>query len=182
MPIEREFKYVLDHRNELEAKVQALGALGVKIQQGYLSKGGRIRSKTYPEKHGFHGMNHCYFTYKHKLSGQPGCLEIEQLISDHDFSLAWLDADHIIDKVRYEVTCDQGFVWEIDFFKSNGDTYFALAECEVQEHQGRPEALHDIVNANLVLAVDEDDNRFQNRKLSNVKKVSKLFRELTRGR
>lgn len=178
MPIEREFKYVLDHRNGLEQKLKDQGVLGVSIKQGYLSKGGRIRSKEYPE-----GSTQYIFTYKHKLSGRPGCLEIEQNISPEDFELAWDEADHTIDKIRYVVQCENDFQWEIDFFRDDdGKTFFALAECEVHNDQDRPTELHDFVKANLIFAVDENDSRFQNRKLSNVKKTSKLFKEVLNGK
>lgn len=183
MPIEREFKYVLDHRNDLEQQLKVMGVLGVTMKQGYLSKGGRIRSKSYPEGHGFHGMNHFVFTYKHKLKNQPGCLEIENPISESDFKLGWADADHIIDKTRYVVQCTNAFIWEIDIFRdANGDVFFAMAECEVHEGQERPAEMHEFVKDNLVFAVPEEDNRFQNRKLSDVKKTSKLFKEVVRGK
>lgn len=182
MPIEREFKYVLDHRNDLEPKLKALGAHGVEIKQGYLSKGGRIRSKAYPAGHALEGTTQYIFTYKHKLSKQPGCLEIEQDITPSDFNLAWSEADHVIDKIRYVIECTNAFVWEIDFFKHKGKTFFALAECEVHEGQDRPAELHEFVKAHLLLAADESDNRFQNRKLSDVKQTMKLFKEVARGK
>ena len=182
MPIEREFKYVLDHRVNLEQKLIELGAQGVEIKQGYLSKGGRIRSKAYPEGHALAGTTQYIFTYKHKLSNQPGCLEIEQDITPSDFALAWSEADHVIDKVRYVVECNNAFVWEIDIFKHGEKTFFALAECEVHEGQDRPVELHEFVKAHLILAVAETDNRFQNRKLADVKRATKLFKEAASGK
>jgi hypothetical protein len=183
MPVEREFKYVLDHRNNLEQKLIDQGTLGVVIKQGYLSKGGRIRSKTYPVDHSLEGTTQYIFTYKHKLSRQPGCLEIEQDITESDFLLAWSEADHVINKIRYVVECTNSFVWEIDFFRDADDkTFFALAECEVHEGQDRPKHLHEFVKNNLLLAVEESDNRFQNRKLSDVKKTTKLFKEAVSGK
>lgn len=190
MPIEREFKYVLDHRNDLEAQLKDQGYLGIEIKQGYLSKGGRIRSKSYPQGHGFEGKTQFIFTYKHKLSSRPGCLEIEQNISEDDFNLAWDEADHTIDKVRYVIqgTDDpvngvSPLVWEIDFFRDdNGQTYFALAECEVHQGQDRPQDVNTFVKEHLLLAVDENDGRFQNRKLSDVKRAGKLFKEALNGK
>lgn len=188
MPIEREFKYVLDHRNGLEEQLNALGVLGVTIKQGYLSKGGRIRSKTYPEGHGFHGTSHFVFTYKHKLKSQPGCLEIENTITEHDFQLGWQDADHVINKTRYVIEGHNDplngmtpYMWEVDIFRdADGDVFFAMAECEVHEGQDRPREIHEFVKANLVFAVPEEDNRFQNRKISDVRKANKLFKEVAR--
>lgn len=194
MPIEREYKYVLDHKSNLEDKLdamvqsQSITVYGVK--QGYLGKGGRIREKTYHYVHGapviFSDRHEkpveFVFTYKHNLKDCHGCLEIEQEISKADFDLAWSDAHHIIDKVRYVVKCENDFVWEIDFFKHNGKTFFVLAECEVDLNQSRPSRSHPIVEEHLLFAVPETDQRFQNRKLSNRKKVAKLLKEIVNGK
>lgn len=177
MPIEREFKYVLDHRGSLATKIEELGVQGTCIQQAYLSKGGRIRSKQTGDKIQY------VFTYKHKLKSQPGCLEIEHEITENDFRLGWLEADHVIDKTRYVVQCTNAFVWEIDVFRDqDGSVYFAMAECEVHEGQERPDVMHDFVKDNLIFEVPEKDGRFQNRKISNVAKAGKLFKEVVSGK
>jgi hypothetical protein len=191
MPIEREFKYVMQNSGALEHELLTrpveLGLVKiVNIQQGYLSRGGRVRRLT--EFAEFQTKllklsTEFVFTYKHDLSQQPGsCLEIETNISDEDFILAWEDSDHQIEKTRYVVLCNDDRRWEIDFFKRDGETYFVMAECEVPATEGAPETLHPFVEEHLVLAVDSADGRFKNRQLCNPDKVAVLLRDIQDGK
>ncbi len=187
MPIEREFKYVLKNTVGLEDELKTFCVdskqSSYDVEQGYLSRGGRIRSKTYSIQQGevvaedqkapIH-----WFTYKHDLTSHAGVLEIECQISKEDYDLAWVDADHTIIKTRYVIKAVDGLTWEIDFFRNSGHTYLVLAECEVDADKGAPETLHPFVEQNLLLAVAETDGRFKNRKLCNPKKVAKLLKEI----
>lgn len=200
MPIEREFKYVLrltdTLEDELKAYVLETNEDSYDIQQGYLSKGGRVRSRKAAIFVGhvvdetldseisrnYHQMltDRYIFTYKHDLEGRKkGVLEIECDISKADFDLAWTDADHKIEKTRYVVFDPQTrLTWEIDFFRNSGKTYFCLAECEVSVDADEPTILHPFVEKHFILAVDETDSRFNNRKLSDPHKVAKLLKEI----
>lgn len=187
MPIEREFKYVMHSPCEAERTLLEAVSKGelnlqiIDINQGYLSKGGRIRSKSHRPCNGRPGVDtvtEYVFTYKHRLMRQPGALEIECNISKHDFDLAWEDADHRIEKTRYVVKCTERGVWEIDFFRHQNKTYLALAEFEVPADQGPPTVLHPIVQEYLMFAVPEADDRFQNRKLVDPRRVGKLLKEI----
>lgn len=184
MPIEREFKYVLENVEGLEKEIRSLPHRAFDIQQGYLAGGGRLRSRVVTSIYGLTlvglvaHVEH-YFTYKHKLSNQPGDLEIECLIDQADFDLAWADATNRVTKTRYEVY-DQAtqLKWEIDFFRADGRVYLVLAECEVPADKGAPEAVHPLVAKHLLLAVEESDDRFVNRKLGNPDKVAQLLKEI----
>lgn len=188
MPIEREFKYVLRSPEELLQKLLRTEDLKgqADIQQGYLSKGGRIRRRTWWLKNGevfyessaIAKVEHI-FTYKHDLSSQPGVLEIETEISAADFALAWADADHKITKTRFLLDCQEsGGVWEVDFFKDSDGIYLALAEFEVPADAGPPDRLHPLVQEYLVFSVPEGDSRFANRRLCTRDRVEKLLEEI----
>ena len=160
-----------------EMKVKAI----IDIQQGYLSRGGRIRSKTYRPCNGRRpddDIVELIFTYKHKLANQPGQLEIECAMSQEDFDLAWSEADHKITKTRYILSCSERGVWEVDLFHGNGKIYLAMAEFEVPADVGPPDVCHPLVAEYLRYAVPEEDDRFSNRKLSDPKKVAKLLKEI----
>jgi hypothetical protein len=76
------------------------------------------------------------------------------------------------------IECKNKLFWEIDFFKDTKGTYFALAECEVEPSQDRPTMIHPLVEKYLIFEVPESDSRFQNRKLSDRKKVIKALSEV----
>jgi hypothetical protein len=188
VPIEREFKYVLGGAQGLyDALAKSPEVHGVMdIKQGYLSRGGRIRSRTWWVKEGMPFYDRpdiarveYIFTYKHDLQNQPGCLEIETDISTEDYELAWSEADHKITKTRFLLPHPYGQgMWEIDFFKDSVGIYLALAEFEVPALSGPPDRLHPLVDANLIFKVPEDDSRFKNRKLCERELVEILLKEI----
>lgn len=187
MPIEREFKYVLRSPDELLQRVSRhVTYVGnCDIHQGYLSKGGRIRSRKWWMRNGEVFYNspdvskiEYIFTYKHDLSSQPGVLEIEAELSEEDFKLGWADADHRIDKMRFLLKGEGQEVWEVDFFRDCDGIYFALAELEVPANAGRPDRLHPLVQEFLIYTVPEGDSRFANRKLCSREKTDRLLQEI----
>lgn len=185
MPIEREFKYVLRQDVALEeslmSKVEQHQLSVIDIKQGYLSKGGRVRGKTWLYRSGAKTEAteiEYIFTYKHPLTKQPGALEIETSISNEDFLLAWSETSHQITKTRYVLHCTERGVWEIDFFKNGNETYLVMAEFEIPAGCDGPEELHPFVQEHLLYAVAEDDNRFKNQKLCDPSKVAELLKEI----
>ena len=188
MPIEREFKYVLRDADVLYSKLMRDSTVtGIAdISQGYLSRGGRVRSRKWWLKEGapFYDSTSIatvefIFTYKHDLATRPGCLEIETNISHADFKLAWEDATHKITKTRVLLPSDVGAgVWEIDFFKDEQGIYLAMAEFEVPAEAGPPDRLHPLVAEYLIYSVNEDDGRFKNRKLCERQLVEVLLKEI----
>ena len=189
MPIEREFKYVLRDAEELWARLSPVTVPGLisgraDIQQGYISKGGRIRLRSWSVYKGEfmpEAKVERIFTYKHDLVSQPGCLEIETELSVEDYDLAWSEADHKITKTRFLLPCgNTSGVWEIDFFRDEQGIYLAMAEFEVPARAGPPDRLHPLVKEYLVYAVPEDDGRFKNRKLCERQKVVQLLKEIAK--
>lgn len=187
MPIEREFKYVLRDADELWSRLDPISTPGLitgrtDILQGYISKGGRIRLRSWEIYKGESLTTpkvERIFTYKHDLISQPGCLEIETEMSVEDFDLAWSEASHKITKTRFLLPCNNtAGVWEIDFFRDEQGIYLAMAEFEVPAKAGPPDRLHPLVKEYLVFAVPEDDGRFKNRKLCERSKVVQLLKEI----
>lgn len=187
MPIEREFKYILRDAEELWTRLVPMKYSGLiigaaEIQQGYLSRGGRIRHRAWSVFRGevlSEPKVERIFTYKHDLTLQPGALEIETEMSEEDFELAWSEADHKLTKVRFLLPCNNSSgVWEIDFFTDEQGIYLAMAEFEVPATAGPPDRLHPLVKKYLVYSVPEDDSRFKNRKLCERKLVEKLLQEI----
>lgn len=185
MPIEREFKYVLRDPDDLWYFLSPLEDSGlisgrVDIEQSYLSKGSRVRKRSWSLRNG----KKCdevewIFTYKHSLSSQPGCLEIETKISEEDFLLAWEESTNKIIKTRFILPCyNTSGVWEIDFFKDDQGIFFALAEFEVSAKAGPPNSIHPLVEKFLTYSVQEGDSRFNNRKLGDRTQVQKLLQEI----
>lgn len=185
MAIETEYKYVLNHVEGLEARLYAaapqLHYSVVDIRQGYLTKGNRLREYSWVVDNG-NLLNHPKVekvrTFKLPLKDKASCLEWEDPITDEEFEMAWEMTESPITKRRFILSWSDKFKWELDFFKKDGYTYLTMAECEVFDGSGAPTELPEIVRSNLLYAVPEDDNRFQNRKLSNVEKVIKVLNDL----
>jgi CYTH domain-containing protein len=159
------------------------------IQQAYIGAEGRIRRriKTHHrgEKLKTADVQH-FFTYKKKLKKQKGSLELEMEIDANDFNLAWNDVDFgttaeqfvSLEKTRYCLHMPWQEMWEVDFFKYEGKTYFVLAECELQSHTDAPKGMPDIVADNLIYIVPDNDTRFKNRRLADPLQTSNLLQEI----
>jgi CYTH domain-containing protein len=204
MPIERELKFVLNHSSSLMTDLRDAAAAenapvsgtvcAYGIDQGYLQKGSRVRELSPVYLGGIPSgvaKPHYRFTYKQKLSNQPGDLEIECELTKADFDLAWAEAERKLYKVR--VVLPRGnFKFEVDHFYESRDhfldgepPYLVLAEVELP-NQGTQFAyspedlpLHPIIEKHLLAAVPEGDNRFSNRKLGDTEYVAKVLREVT---
>lgn len=187
MPVELEYKYLVDKSQvtfaefltELESQGICYDIQG--ITQGYLPKAGRLRKIVrYNDVNGIPDERFV-FTYKHKLSFQPGDLEIETDISESDFYLGSKDCSFNIDKTR--VTFNSGpHTWEIDFFndKSKDDKpehYLILIECEVQDGK-RPDLnyLPSSLRSAIQYTVPLGDSRFSNKNLSFIEHVEDLYK------
>lgn len=185
MPIEKEYKYVLrpdvDVESILKANVAAGGYTVIDIFQGYLTKGNRIREYNYKVKKGVVLPTPEILkvrTFKLPLKDPSECLEFEDPISEDDFDLAYDVATDLITKRRYVIHEDEYMKWELDFFLYADYTYLQMAECEVFNGLGRPQFLPDVVVDNLLYVVPDGDERFGNKRLSDVSKVTKLLEDL----
>lgn len=181
MPIEQEYKFVLHSAQLLEREVRnSTSATACEVTQGYLGGGNRVRRKIINNGSSGPPQLEHLFTYKKKLVGRPGCLEIECNITADDFDLAWPETKNRVTKTRYAVSVDDG-VWEFDFFRYHGSTYFAMAEFEVPPGGVRPSVLHPLVQKYLLYSVADNDDRFTNRKLSDITYAAGLIMEIAKN-
>jgi CYTH domain-containing protein len=183
IPIEREFKYILGVDHPDFEKVLTKAARGIQaIQQGYLNKGGRVRSiQPLNKKLKPKGQPRYLFTYKHDLLDKSGILEIECPISKSDFDLAWRDAQQRVTKTRHDLPFGE-HVWEVDrLMDGAGVVFLMLAECEVDPAEGRPKVIHPLVAGATIYEVVENDARFTNRKLSDPAYTKALIAEVTQS-
>jgi hypothetical protein len=154
MPVENERKYVLSPSFEGDALE---GWVRVDIQQAYLDDGPRIR------KFGAHYL----FTYKKWAPHVKELVEIETAISQDDFDLLWPMHVQAIQKTRYIKNTDDG-EWVVDFLRDpDGEVYFVMAEVELSRFKAVPDHIPDEISDHIVFAVEAEDNRFTNKKLSN---------------
>jgi len=153
----------------------------VDIRQGYISKGLRLREYSWTMENGILNeppRKELVRTLKLPLKDLSECLEWEDTIIESEFNLAWPMTKEVIVKTRYVIFSDENIKWELDIFKNNGYTYLQMAECEVYNGSEKPTAYPDIVKEHLIHIVDDGDDRFKNRQLSNVNKVKKLLKKI----
>lgn len=173
MPIEREFKYVLENAEHLEDLIRQDSdsiVEVIQVNQYYLNENARARQKQVEKKD--HEGKICLdttlvFTYKHKLEAGSGRLEIETKLTNEDFSIIKKEANVSLSKTRYVLQHKSG-IWEIDFFKNLGKTYFVLAEYEDRDGLGEPKNLHPFVEKYLIHKVAEGDSRFDSYKIASI--------------
>lgn len=161
MPVENERKLVLhDPHGELE---RALGdvrpAIARKaIRQAYLDTVG-LRIRRFDQD----GRISHIFSYKRPVDGVM--VEIEREIDALDFERLWKLRREQLEKVRYSIPAGD-CVWDIDFFKEAGRTYFALAEVEMPEGREEPPPPPAILEPYVEFLVARGDERFSSKKLA----------------
>lgn len=195
MPIEREFKHILDRKHLTEKQLFDSIAEGrftrEVIEQGYFTKSGRLRRKTITHRDGVKLATpdiERIFTFKKDLKNRPGVLELEQFVSEEDFEMGWDETIERLVKVRYVIFYDDQHKWEVDFFTTepytilvdgpNEKVYLVMAECEVYGCD-KPVSYPAVIQSYNIFSVPEDDKRFVNRKLSEIKYVERLLKEIT---
>lgn len=189
MPVEREFKYVLRLSDEVEQRFLKpypddphLEVNHHLIRQAYITENARIRGKQHCSFVG--GLSQpvsdppedFYFTFKKFVEGH-GVIEIETRISRDDFEALWTTTTNRLVKRRY-CYYSSGSIWDVDFFINDGHTYFAMAECELQEDDADPLNLIPAVEETVIYAVDEHDTRFTSHALSDPAWAAKLMQEI----
>lgn len=131
MPVEHEYKYILDDNcSELLDKLERKYAKQ-HIHQVYLTKNNRFRAIVKQTKKTT-SVN-WYHTFKKKIDGEV--LEIETGITNEDFDMI-CRAENLgaLHKIRYTIPQLHG-QWDIDFLLTaplaeGGTIYFCCAECE----------------------------------------------------
>jgi CYTH domain-containing protein len=78
-------------------------------------------------------------------------------------------------KIRYNIKTKEG-VWEVDYFKDNGENYFCLAEFEMPENKKEPKTIPEIIKKHMLFKVSEFDKRFSSRKIADIKYAKKLLK------
>lgn len=155
MPIENEFKYPLRLSREIIDRLEAKFPLQA-LEQGYLSGDGRVRRVTED------GASSCWFTYKQDTEDGP--VEIEAQISKVDFNRLWPTTSNRLSKTRFSFK-EAGVRWDVDFFGTLSEPYFAMAEAEVPKGASEPAPCALI--ADHVVACVGRDKRFTSKKLAN---------------
>jgi len=173
MPTENERKFVIDVASENKFSDRA--SSGFTIRQGYLDHSSvRIREKVeFGKKKSKTLYEFCYKCQTHER-----LIEIEQPLSERDFNDLWLLATIKLEKTRYNIEekhKGKDYLWEIDFFKTKGETYFALAEHEMPEGQENPDFIPEIIAKHLIYTPAANDGRFTSKRLGNISYATKLL-------
>jgi CYTH domain-containing protein len=176
MPTENELKYVL--RIDCEKEVAKKSRSDLFIHQGYLAftKGMSVRVRQSIDHHTKPQYKLCF---KQKVNNRV--VEIEKKIDRRDYDDLWANAVNRLEKVRYNLWHEEGdeeYLWEVDFFKHDHKTYFAVAEHEMPEGQTAPDYIPSIIKENLLFAVPFIDDRFASKRLADIKYASTLYQDL----
>lgn len=160
--IENEVKYVLS----LDCLVPKLKAQH--ILQGYDKKGARVRKQN----------GKCTFNYKWRNGDMIE--EFEMKISEEEFNRCFVNCVETLEKARYTTKDKQGNTWDIDFFYSGGNRYFAMAECELKDpHAENPSTILPFIKECCIYEVPhKDSSLFSSRKLSDVEYAKQMLKEI----
>jgi CYTH domain-containing protein len=175
MPIENEFKFVLsDDAGALRRSLRRMpDVTAQRIDQGYLTKGVRIRRTEYIRN----SKVEFDLTFKRKVGGHV--VEIPAEITELDFKRLWRTCETSLEKTRFKFA-DRGIQWDVDYFGSSKDPYFIMAEAEMPEHLWDttevPQASE--VIADHVLHVVGKDHGFSSRRLCSRKYAMRLMEDL----
>jgi len=166
VPTENERKYVL-------ADPEAVLALWDRadwdeVRQGYLPGDARIRRRT--------KMGRVSETFTYKIATGGRLIEVETALDARDFDDLWPLTDRRIHKLRRTDTDAHGLLWDIDvFLDGDGQSYLAMAECEMPEGMAAPPAiLPALVDLVRYLVPLERQAEFTNTRLSDPTCVATL--------
>lgn len=161
--IENEVKYVLSLDSNIEDNIKKSI-----IKQGYDKNGARVRDQN--------GI--CTFNYK--MKNGDFIEEFEMQITREEFERCYEFCSNNLEKTRYTIKDEYSNTWDIDFFNSNDEIYFVMAECEmIDPHKEYPDKLIPFVEKNCIYQVPRADSRkFSSRKLSDVGYAKKILEEL----
>lgn len=164
MPVENELKYVLPPDFD---QARLVGWMRHDIRQAYLDDGPRIRQ-----------IDAGYlFTYKKWLPDARELIEIETVIAREDFEALWPICVERVRKTRY-IRQISDVEWVVDFLSDGDEVYFVLAEVEMPRYATSPGALPAEIRDAIVHSVQQDDNSFTNKKLSDPDYARKLYNKV----
>lgn len=172
MPIENERKYVL-RLETLEKRFNDAADVIEDIEQIYLmcSKKQSLRIRRTFVFQDERCQNKYTLTFKQDVGKKT--VEIETQLDHHDYKLLSKNAISRLTKLRYRIDD-----WEVDFFKSDNQTYFVQAEIEMPEGQKKPKSIPPLIRDNLVYIVKRGDGRFSSKKLGDSKYAQRLINHL----
>lgn len=161
--IENEAKYVLN----VNCKIDDAMA-GTTIMQGYDKNGARVRNQD--------GI----YTFNYKMKAGDYIEEFEMKISKEEFDRCYSTFSNTLEKTRYTIKDDFSNTWDIDFFKSDNEIYFVMAECEMSDPTtDYPTVMLPFVENNLLYTVPRADSRkFSSRKLTDVNYAKNILSTL----
>lgn len=187
MPTENERKYVLNLKSESDFKICLCKLKKYHLHQGYLafSKGTTLRLRASQEYMFDENLNQFKenpeseikrkLCFKQKVNGRV--IEIEKKIDERDFNDLWNNCLNKVQKERY--VYESGPIqWDIDFFKHNNQTYFAMAECEMPEGMLEPGYVPDIIDPHILYVVPLDDPQFSTKRLACLVHAKKMYKKL----
>ena len=160
--IENEVKYVLNLDCPIDNAKRSI------IYQGYDSNGARVRNQD--EK----------YTFNYKMKNETFIEEFEIIISKEEFDRCYEHCVVKLKKIRFTIKDEFSNTWDIDFFYSGDECYFAMAECEMSNpYKQYPDKILPIVEEYCLYAVPRDDTRkFSSRKISDVDYAKKMMKDI----
>ncbi len=177
MPIEREFKYVLDDPNFELLKILAFDPKidNYDITQAYLNDGCRIRKSDKKD-----GPIEFFFTYKKMISDD--LIEIETTISEDDYMKLLSVSDRVLHKSRFDIRLFDN-VWSFDYFWENlvdnadEDQYFVMAEFEtIYDIRSAPPILK--FAEKFLVHVDDGSYKLTSHALCDVEYAKEIMRKI----
>jgi hypothetical protein len=154
--IENELKYVLDPRSCEHILELPTNSIKISINQGYDARGARFRKEVNSKKRGKKYDE--FFSFNYKFQVGDIIEEFEKAISEQEFNRCYPHCVTKIEKERFIIVDENKSEWSIDFFKTEGRVYFAMAECELHnETSVEPETILPFVEKYLIYTVPRDE-------------------------
>jgi len=179
MPTEHEYKFLLSlelAKDFDHARLLKMAKEHQHIMQGYLafSKGMTTRIRCIDDG----DKQKWFLTFKQKVDERV--IEIEKRLDDRDGKDLWSICVGKLKKDRYVIE-DKGIKWEVDFFKKGHHLYFVMAEVELPEGASRPKLVPDFLKEYILYEVPLTDDRFSNKRLSEVEFATNLYHQILNG-
>ncbi len=118
-------------------------------------------------------------TFKQKIPNTFKVIELEQELEKSDAMILWKMCDRKLKKTRMEFE-ENGILWELDLLKNGKKIYFAQLEVEL-EFGSKPPEIPNCFSKHILYKVPLTDERFSNKKLSDVDYAKKLYKNFKNG-
>lgn len=183
MTMENEVKFVLNCSDDCINDIKSLmseykNSFEYKITQYYKDEI-RVRRLKKIKENGLHignTENEYIFTYKLKIDNQRR-IEIEKEISSYEFNKIKNVSKSFIEKYRYKFF-NENNIWDIDIYHSNDGDKLIIAECELPQNISYPKYIPESIRKNILFEVSNNDKRFNNKNLSEIKNIKELINDV----